>query len=196
MTSPRPRQFVSAGSGPPAGLWAARSLRLLRASENSRKNVLEAAPRSRSAAALAGPGLRATVEAGKVEAAEINRYAPASAALVARVGRRLRRVNLVRVEAQLVIDLALLVVAQNVVGLGDLLELLLGFLVTRIHVGVILTRQLAEGLADLLRRGGLLDSECGVIIFVGRRGHFSLGLWLVPVRTFRNRKCFRPANSG
>ena len=41
-------------------------------------------------------------------------------------------------------------------------------------------RQLAESLPDLLRRGRLLHPEQSVIIFVCRRGHFSLGQSLPP----------------
>ena len=97
--------------------------------------------------------------------------APAAGALLARIGFGRGRVDLVGIEADLVIDLALLFVAQNIVGLGDLFELLLGPLIVGIHVRVVLARGLAEGLADLLRRGRLLDAERCVIVFVGGGGH-------------------------
>ena len=86
--------------------------------------------------------------------------------LLARIGLGLRRVDLVGVEAHLVVDLALLLVAQHVVGLGDLLELLLGLLVAGVHVRVIAPRSLAEGLANLLRRGRLLHAKRAVIVLV------------------------------
>ncbi len=70
----------------------------------------------------------------------------------------LRGVNLIGIEAELVVDLALLLVAQHVVGFGDLLELLLGFFVAGVYVGVIFARKLAEGLADIFRSGRLLHS--------------------------------------
>ena len=116
-------------------------------------------------------------ETGKIEAAEVDRSAAAvgpSAALLTRVSFGLGRVDVVRVEPELVVDLALLFVAQDVVGLGDFLELLLGLLVVGIDVGVILPREFTEGLADLLRGGRLLHAEHRVIVFVGRRGHGSL----------------------
>ena len=72
---------------------------------------------------------------------------------------RLRRIDLVGVEAELVVDFPLLLVAQNIVGFGDFLELLFGLLVAGIYIGVIFARKLAKGLADLIRRGRLLYSE-------------------------------------
>ena len=83
------------------------------------------------------------------------------------------RIDLVGVEADLIVDFALLLVAQNVVGLRDLLELLLGLLVARVHVGMIAPRSLAEGLANLLRRCAVLYAERAVIILVRCCGHIS-----------------------
>jgi len=51
------------------------------------------------------------------------------------VGFRLRGIDLVAVVANLVVDLALLLVAEYVVGFGDFLELLLGAFVSGIYVG-------------------------------------------------------------
>ena len=48
--------------------------------------------------------------------------------------------------AELVVALALLGVGEDLVGLGRLLELLLGRLVARVAVGVELLRGLPEGL--------------------------------------------------
>src|SRR5215469_10014151 len=78
---------------------------------------------------------------------------------------RRRRVDVVRVEAELIIDLPLLLIAQNIVCLGDLLELLLSLLVSRIHIRVILARKFAKRFANLLRRRRLLDPKYPVIIF-------------------------------
>ena len=51
-----------------------------------------------------------------------------------------------------VVLLALVGVAEDVVGLPDLLEALLGLRVLRVAVGVVLARELAVGLLDLARR--------------------------------------------
>ena len=80
-------------------------------------------------------------------------------ALLPRIGLGLRRIDLVRVEPNLVVDLALLLVAQDVVGLGDFLELLLRLLISGIHVRMILPRRLPERLANLLRRRRLLHAK-------------------------------------
>ncbi len=63
---------------------------------------------------------RPALKAGEVEAVKIHRR-PAARALLPRISRGLRRIDLVGVEAHLVVDLALLLVAQHVVGLGDFL---------------------------------------------------------------------------
>jgi ABC-type uncharacterized transport system permease subunit len=56
-----------------------------------------------------------------------------------------------------VVRLALLGIGQDVVRLRDLLEALLGVLVPRIAIRVILARELAVGLLDLLV-GGVLPT--------------------------------------
>ena len=63
-----------------------------------------------------------------------------------------------------VVLLALLGVAEHVVSLGDLLEARLGVLVVGVGVGVVLARELAVGLLDLLRRGLLVDAERLVVV--------------------------------
>ncbi len=87
------------------------------------------------------------------------------------------RIDVVGVEAKLVVNLALLGIAENVVGLGERLELLLRALVAGIDVGMILARELAESLADVVRRGSLLHAKDGVVVFVfvGRGGHDLFG---------------------
>src|SRR5271157_1238533 len=156
-------------------LRTARPLRLLRPAEDAGKNVLEAAPASRICRRMLAPALpRSALKAGEVEAAEIHRTAMARA--LPRISLGLRRIDLVRVEAQLVVYLALLFVAQHVVGLGDLLDLLLGPLIAGVHIRVISPRSLAEGLADLLRRCRLLHAERAVIILIRGRGHSLFGL--------------------
>ena len=81
------------------------------------------------------------------------------------------RINLVGVKTELVENFALLLVRQNIVGLGNLLELLFGLLVARIYVRVILARELAKRLADIVRRGGFFDTERAVIVLLWRSRH-------------------------
>jgi len=65
----------------------------------------------------------------------------------------------------LVVEGPLLLVAQDLIGLAQLLELLLGLLVPLVLVGVVLDRELAVGLLDLLGCGGPLDLENRVVAF-------------------------------
>src|SRR5664280_2676980 len=154
---------------------------LTSAAEDAGEDVAESAT-----AALAAGCARALGVVIEVESAEVERNflsvgarstAAASAesarATAARVGFRRGRVDVVGVEPNLVVDLAFLGIAEDVVGLGERLELFLRRLVARIHVGMILARQLAKRLADLLRRGSLLDPEDAVVVFVfvGRGWH-------------------------
>ena len=63
---------------------------------------------------------------------------------------------------------------EHVVGLGDLLEALLGLLVARIAVRVVLARELAVGLLDLLVGGVLAEPEGLVVVrSIGHRGVLS-----------------------
>jgi hypothetical protein len=71
----------------------------------------------------------------------------------------LRRLLARGVDLARVIALALLLVADNAIGGGDLLELLLGGLVPRIQVGVQLLGELALGLGDVRRARGLRHAE-------------------------------------
>ena len=74
-------------------------------------------------------------------------------------------INVVRVEADLVVDLALLGIAQHVIGFRKLFELLFRLLV-RIDVRMVFARKFAERLANFLRGGALLYAERGVIVFL------------------------------
>jgi len=65
-----------------------------------------------------------------------------------------------------VVGLALLGVAEHGVGFGDFLELLLRLLVARIAVGVVLERELAVSLLDLVLRSRAADSEDFIVVFV------------------------------
>src|SRR5664280_2462907 len=156
---------------------------LTAAAEDAGEDVAESATAAFAARCARALGVVIEVEAAEVERNFLGvgaRSTPACAAsaeatraTAARVGFRRGRVDVVGVEPNLVVDLALLGIAEDVVGLGEGLELLLGRLVDRIHVGVILARQLAKRLTDLLRRGSLLHPENAVIVFVfvGRGWH-------------------------
>jgi hypothetical protein len=77
---------------------------------------------------------------------------------------RLRLLVRFPVGAQLVVLLALDRIAEHLVGLVDLLEFCFRRLVTRIHVRVMLARQLAERLLHLLVGGRLGDAERCVVV--------------------------------
>ena len=86
-------------------------------------------------------------------------------------------------------ELPLLGVGEDVVGLLDFLELRLGRLVARVDVGVVLPRQAAIRLLDLLGRGVSGDAQDLVIIAVGhRRVVASLPWGGVYLRPARNRR--------
>ena len=57
------------------------------------------------------------------------------------------------VEAKLIILLTFLRIVQHIISLGSLLEFLLGFLITRVTVGVIFDGYLSIGLLDIILRG-------------------------------------------
>ena len=72
-------------------------------------------------------------------------------AAAAASGARATRRNRMRIETVLVVHLALLRIAQNVIGSLDFLEPLLGGLIARIQVRMVLARQPAIRLPDLVR---------------------------------------------
>ncbi len=75
-----------------------------------------------------------------------------------------RRHAVFRIEAELIVHLLLLRLAQNVVGFLDFLEAVLGGLVAGIQIGMMFAREFAVGLADLLRIGVALHPECLIVI--------------------------------
>ena len=98
------------------------------------------------------------------------------------------------VGAKLVVFPAFLRIAEDFVRLVDLLELRFSSLVVRIDVGVMLPRQLPEGLLDLLLRGALIYAERCVVIL-----EFHLceaTLYAPPTMSLRRRisdiSCLRP----
>src|SRR4029434_11231032 len=68
------------------------------------------------------------------------------------------------VGAQLVVFLSLRGIAEHLVGLVDLLEARLRRLVARVHVRVMLARELPEGLLDLLLGGAFVNAKRRVVI--------------------------------
>ena len=66
--------------------------------------------------------------------------------------------------AEAVVLGALLGIAQHLVGLGGFLEALLGGLVAGIAVGVVLQRDLAVGLLDLVGAGAAADAQDFVVV--------------------------------
>jgi hypothetical protein len=98
--------------------------------------------------------------------------------------------------AELVVEGALLLVAEHVEGGGDVLELLLRLLVARVDVRVVLLGELAVGLLDLVVAGRLGDAERCVEVFGGVVGHrgANVSTGCVPVKRTRARKT--PATSA
>jgi hypothetical protein len=70
---------------------------------------------------------------------------------------------------ELVVELALLRVAEHIVRLGDRLETLLGLAVARIHIRVVLARQLAVALLDFVSSRRPRDAESSVEVFLRHR---------------------------
>ena len=107
-----------------------------------------AAGGARARAAPGGAGLAA--EEGVHDVAEREALAEAGGARAVGVGA-------------VVVGLLLVRVGQHVVGLGELLELLLG-LRARVDVGVVAPGGLAVGALDVLRGGVAGDPEVGVVV--------------------------------
>ncbi len=98
---------------------------------------------------------------GKIEATETHaRLTGARSWPAARTARR----NVVGVETVLIVDLALLGIAQDVVSFLDFLEALLGGFIAGVQIRMILARQLAVRLADLVFFGRARYTERLVII--------------------------------
>src|ERR1035437_8876762 len=115
------------------------------APEKLRENVAEAT--ARGVRAPARPPGRARESIRKIEAAEIH------AGLGATASRTGAREAALRIEANLVVHLALLRIAQHVIGFLHVLETFLGGFVSGIYVGVVLARKSPVSFADLIRRG-------------------------------------------
>jgi hypothetical protein len=109
----------------------------------------------------------AAARAGAARAREAAAREAAARRARRRPGRR--RAVLEALFAVAVVDLALLLVGQHVVRLGDLLEAPLGdLLVVRVLVGVPLHRELAVGLLECVGVGVFVDAEDLVVVLAGR----------------------------
>src|SRR5215469_2127029 len=154
--------------------------------KDSRENVAEASASSARRGTLAALGV--IDEVGEIEPAEIEVNAALPARLRASresagktseaactgctsacVGFRSGRIDVVRIEADLVVNFALLGIAEDFVGLGDGLELLLRRFVAGVYVGMIFAGELAKGFTDVLGRGELLPTE-NLVVILFRRG--------------------------
>ena len=111
--------------------------------------------RARAAEAPAEEAAEDIAEVAEVEPARAVSAATGGACAVIRVNAR---------KAELVVARLLVWVAQNLVRLVDLLELLLGFLVAGVHVGVILACELFVCFFDLFFRSALGNAEHLVIV--------------------------------
>src|ERR1035441_729856 len=133
-----------------------------------RKDVAEAAGAGVGrSGTMAGAAGRAGI--GEIETAKIEMRAVRLASRTALPGGGS---TVFGVEAELVVHGTLLGVAEYVVGFLDVLEAVLGGLVTGVEVRVVLTSQLAIGLADLLRVGFARYAEGFVVVVLGSRHRF------------------------
>ena len=141
-----------------ADLFFAAEGRFLKADGNARAQALAALRRigvcPRAAEAPAEKAAEDVAKVAEVEPARAVSAATGTCAVI-RVDAR---------KAELVIARLLVRVTQNLVRLVDLLELLLGFLVAGVHVGVILARELFVCFFDLFFRSALGNAEHLVIV--------------------------------
>src|SRR5208282_156583 len=161
------------------------SLTVPAASEDAREDVAAAA--ARAARTLTPASARPLEQIGKVKAPEINvarsarpmasrkaaaKVAGASPRLsaAARISLGRSRIDIVGVKPELIVNLPLLGITEDVVGLGKSLELFFRRLVPGVDVRMILARKLAKRLADVVGGGGLLHAKNAVIVF-GLGGH-------------------------
>ena len=79
------------------------------------------------------------------------------------------------VGTELVVGLALLGVGEDLVGLADLLEALLGRGVALVDVGMVLAGKATEGLLDVGLTGALVYAEGGVVVAILHRLRLFLG---------------------
>src|SRR6185369_1706293 len=78
-----------------------------------------------------------------------------------------RLLDLFEVGAPAVVQLALVGLAEHLVGLPDLLELCLGLLVIRVQIWMVLTSELAVGLPNVLLGGRPWHAKYVIVIAPG-----------------------------
>jgi hypothetical protein len=128
---------------------------------------------SRAARAGAGAALgRAPAEQVRQDVAEVAGVEAAEAAL-ARAGAGARASAGAEEDAAAVVLLALVGVAQDVVGRLDLLEALLGRGVVRVAVRVVLAGQFAVGLLDVVGRRLAVDAQDRIWISLRHRASYA-----------------------
>src|SRR5579875_117101 len=137
------------------------------AAEKLRKDIAEPAGAGLGAASPGGARSRAAEDVGEIEPAEIHIWR-GSAAWAARSGAGK---PVFRIEPVLIVHLALLGVAQHVIGFLHVLEALFGGLVARVQIGMILPCQFPVRFADFIGGSALGDPEGFVIIVFGCRWH-------------------------
>ena len=132
--------------------------RLLKADVHARAQALAALGR-------VGVGARTAEAAAEKAAEDIAQIAEVEAACTVSAAACTGPVVRVHAgKAELVVARLLVWVAQNLVRLVDLLELLLGFLVAGVHVGMILACELFVCFFDLFFRSALGNAEHLVIV--------------------------------
>ena len=160
------RALFAAGAAAGVALLDALDADLLFAAEGSLLKA-DGDARAQALTALRRVGIRpCAAEAAAEKAAEdVAEVAEVEAARA--VGSAARTRAVVRVyagKAELVVARLLLGIGEHLVGLVDLLELLLGFLVAGVHVGVVLARQLFVCFFDLFLGSALGDAEDLIIV--------------------------------
>src|SRR5271165_2762830 len=157
--------------------------------ENRPEDIAEAAGATAGAAASLAAAGRVIDQVGEIEPAKVEgnalsaglsaasrKAAAVGAAAGAGVGFCRRRIDVVGIEPDLIVNLALLGIAQNFVGLRQSLELLLSRFVPGIDVGMVLARKFAKRLADVLGGGRLLYPENLVIVLFAGGCHGLLNI--------------------
>ena len=160
------RALFAAGAAAGVALLDALDADLLFAAEGSLLKA-DGDARAQALAALRRVGVRPrAAEAAAEKAAEdVAEVAEVEAARAVGSAARTRAVARVHAgKAELVVARLLLGIGEHLVGLVDLLELLLGFLVAGVHVGVVLARQLFVCFFDLFLGSALGDAEDLIIV--------------------------------
>src|SRR3954451_23052229 len=146
------------------GLFERDAYRRLPVLAGDRHVAAEAAAAARGAAEDA----HLLEEVREVDVAQV--FLPPGAEAVEPVGRRPEILAGTEPRAERVVGRALFLVAQCLVSLGDLLELLLGVRLFG-NVRVVLARELPVRLLDLILAGAALDAEDLVVILVFHPGY-------------------------